>query len=192
MWWVIGSVLVVIWLLTALYHFCKDLRRTIVFLGSSLGIGATIVAAILAVLGLQESTKQHRISIEQSRKQASFNYLQVWRKIPQSQMRNIVELVRNNPPQETQKVFEKNSDYEETVRSTLVFFEQIGLAIKYSYADEETLCPLLQQPATRYYTAFEPWMEWYKNFRGLPHFFDNYEWLHERWKNGCPAVGSAD
>src|SRR6185436_2182509 len=184
MWWTIVIVIVVVVTLTILYHTCEKVRGTIVFLGSGLGIGATIIAAILAVLGLQESVRQHKFAIEQSRKDASFRYLQDWHKIPQGTMRKVAELARAKPPQEVQKALEENREYEEAVRATFVFFEEVGLAIKYSYADEETLCPLLQQSATRWYTTFEPWMQWYKGFRGLPHAFDSYQWLDERWKKG--------
>ena len=186
MFWTISPIFILIFILTFLYHFKKDLRRTVIFFGSSLGIGATIVAAILGVLGLNESTQQHSFSIKYNQKQASFSYLKEWKESPQAKAREASRKIRGLPPQEAHKVLLTNDEYADSVRAILAFFEEVGLAVKHSYADEETLCPMLQEPVTTYYASFQPWMDWYKSYRQLPLAFENYEWLNAHWKQGCP------
>lgn len=188
--WIVAPTITLILVLTIVYHFKKDMRRTVVFFGSSLGIGATILAAVFGVLGLRESTDQHNISIRLSQKQASFYYLKEWKNVPQPKAREVSRIIRGIPPQEAHKIFQNSHEYADAVRAILAFFEEVGLAIKHSYADEETLCSLLQEPVMTYYSGFQPWMDWYKNYRQIPRAFENYEWLHERWKNGCPAPNS--
>lgn len=185
MFWIIGTMVLTIAILTALYHLARGWRRTIVFLGSSLGIGAAVVAAILGVMGLQESARQHSFAIRQSQKQAAFTYLQEWQKIPQAKLRQASSMARNISPDEVHKALQKDPEYADAVRATIVYFEEVGLAVRNSYADEETLCTLLREPIIRYHSAFGPWIEWYKNYRSIPHAFENYEWLHDRWVNGC-------
>jgi hypothetical protein len=187
MTWVIVLTISLILILSVLYHFKKDMRRSIIFFGSSLGIGATIVTAVFGVLGLRESTDQHNMSIKLSQKQAAFYYLKEWKEVPQPKAREVSRVIRGIPPQEAHKIFQSNHEYADAVRASLAFFEEVGLATKHSYADEETLCSLLQEPVITYYSDFQPWMEWYKNYRQIPRAFEHYEWLHERWKKGCPS-----
>jgi hypothetical protein len=185
--WFIVPTITLILVLTFLYHFKKTWRRTIVFFGSSLGIGATVIAAVFGVLGLRESTEQHGASVRLNQKQASFYYLKEWKTVPQPQVREVCRLIRGIPPQEAHKIFQNNHEYADAVRGILAYFEELGLAIKHSYADEETLCSLLQEPVMTYHSDLQPWMDWYKNYRHIPRTFENYDWLYQRWKNGCPA-----
>lgn len=184
MFWVIGSVVLVVVILTVFYHLAKEWRRTIVFFGSSLGIGAAIIAAILGIMGLQESARQHSFAIKQSQKQAAFAYVQEWQKIPQAKLREASKIARDKPPEEVHKMLQGDPELADAVRATIVYFEEVGLAIRLGYADEEPLRALLYEPVSRYHSAFKPWMDWYKNYRSIPTAFENYQWLQDRWANG--------
>jgi len=185
--WFVAPIITLILVLTFLYHFKTNWRRTIVFFGSSLGIGGTIVAAMLGVLGLRESTEQHNISMKLNQKQASFYYLKEWKAVPQPKAREVSSLVRGIPPQDAHKVFQSKPEYADAVRTVLAYFEEVGLAVKHSYADEATLCSLLQESVLSYHSDFQPWMDWYKNYRKIPRAFENYDWVYQRWKDGCPS-----
>ena len=183
MFWIIGSGVLGVVILTAVYHLAKEWRQTIVFFGSSLGISAAIIAAILGVMGLQESARQHSFAIRQSQKQAAFSYAQEWQRIPQAKLRQASKLARELSPEDIHKALQNDPELADAVRATIVYFEEVGLAVRLSYADEEPLRALLYEPVSRYHSAFKPWMDWYKNYRSVPTAFENYQWLEERWAN---------
>ncbi len=69
----------------------------------------------------------------------------------------------------------------------LNFFEETSVAVRTSYADEATLCALLEEPVVRYYGTLADWVSDYRKKRRANSYLANYEWLYDRWKGGCPA-----
>src|SRR5436309_1860454 len=117
MLWIIVSVALIVVILTAFYHLAKGWRRTIVFFGSSLGIGAAIIAAILGVMGLQESARQHSFAIRQSQKQAAFAHAQEWQRIPQAKLREASKLARDMSPEDIHKALQSDPELADAVRA---------------------------------------------------------------------------
>lgn len=162
-------------------------RDLVVFVGSSLGVAGTVVAALIAARGLQDSARQNREANIHSRQEAAFSYMREWQDLPLSTIRAFRAETHGKSPQQVQSLLEAKPDYAQALEAALNFYEILGLAVASRYADEHLLCTHFKDTAVENYTAFEPWLSWYRKRRGIPDAFSNYDTLFRRWMSGCPS-----
>ena len=178
---------ILVGVLAFVFYRSPRLRETVVFLGTSLGVGAGILAAFSAVIQLRDSTEQNRLALLHRKQEAAFNYLREWQALPLVTARQLMHDSRGKPPEEIHKMLKANSAFHQAAEQIINYFEVLGLAVERGYADEAVLCSLLSDSSLGYHEVLVTWLRWYREMRKMPRLVYHYEWLIERWRNGCPA-----
>ena len=75
----------------------------------------------------------------------------------------------------------------ENLMKTLNFFDQLGLAIKYNYVDEDIVCNIFSTISVDYYLTVSWIVDWHRKTQNEPNLYASYEWLYQRWKGGCQS-----
>lgn len=180
-------------LMATLYHFKSNWRKTVVFIGSSLGVAAAAAGAILTGLELRESTDQYRQSVRLKRQEVSFLYMEKFQGIPdKALLRNAIDGLAGKSPEEIQEFFLNQPADGTRISDMLSFFEDTAVAVRVDYADEPTLCAFLEEPAVRYYRTLEKWIDYFRKAGGAPSYLEHYQWLYDRWKQGCSLGPSVE
>jgi hypothetical protein len=181
----------VILVLALLLRFRPNLRQMVVSIGSSLGVAAAAVGVILAFFELKDSTDQHRQSVRLRRQEIAFAYMKRFEEIPdKATLRGLIDGLAEKRPAEVQSFFANQRADGMKVVNALNLFEEISIAARTSYADDATLCALLEEPAVRYYGTLKNWVVYFRQKGKAPSFLQNYEWLYGQWKDGCPVKPS--
>lgn len=72
------------------------------------------------------------------------------------------------------------------------FFENASLAIQSGFASEDIACEHFRDTAVLYFASLKEFVDAYRIKTESPDSWKHYQWLYERWKNGCPGLKSAE
>ncbi len=148
---------VAILILTLLYHFMPKAGNTIIFLGSGIGVAATVIAAALSFEELRGvanhyelSVEQHKQAIAHDRQAVAFLYMEKFGALPIGDAASALEDVKSKTPEQIDEYLRSNPQAKGALVKVFNCFEEMALAAQFTYADEATLCALLEEPVVRY------------------------------------------
>lgn len=171
--------------LTLLFQFAPSVRQTVVFLGTALiGVAAIIQLQSQAFLTSQE-IRHGKVSV-------AFNYIDIWNTEPMNERVRVAAVVVDDSiigksPQQVQAFLDNNDAQRGALIAAFNLFENMGLAIRTGYADDETLCQYFSEPALRYFSRLKPWLYNYRSVTQRHGSYEHYEWLYDNWLEGCPT-----
>lgn len=186
---VAGAVLAAITTLAVVFQKHPELRKTIIFFGSSVGVATAVIGSIFTFFEFRESTDQHRQAVRLQRQEIAFDYLERFHAIPdKAELRAAMDGLSGKSPKEVQQFFRTNREDGTRVAAMLSYLEEAAVAARQHYADEPTLCAFLEDVVVRYYTTLEGWVVFYREASKNPRYLENLEWLATRWEKGCPPL----
>lgn len=166
-------------ILTILFYEYGQLRTTIVFGASALGVAGAIYSALLASENLQGVIKHRQLDF-------SFGYMVRWNDPAFSKLkhrwREILEVIRGRSPEDIEKLLNENKEDRTTAVDVLNFFEEMAIAIKFGTADELILREAFHGIIIDYYSTAEPWIERHRAAKARPRFLCELEELRDKWK----------
>jgi hypothetical protein len=187
-WWVY---LIAAIILTTAYQIFKKYRQTVVFLATALGVAAAILQFQAQTDQLHAQASQNHAAVRHSRVQVAFEYMRRWNDesfratLPEATA--ALEGVAGKSPEQIHEYLGKNDAQRKALMAVFNLFEDIGLAVRTGYADDEALCQFFSEPVKRYFSTLRPWLDFYRAKTGRHGAYEHYQWLNESWSKGCPA-----
>jgi hypothetical protein len=171
---------------TLLYHYLPKARSTIIFGGTALGI-------FLTFGGLIQTASQNSSLAKQERLRVAFTFSErLNTRDASAQFERAalaLEAVRGKTPSQTDSMF-VNEAISEPLKWVFNNFEDIAQAVRLNYADEQSACALFKDIGLKYFSGLEPWLRYRRAQSGNHAMHEPYEWLYNRWANGCPHGGA--
>ncbi len=157
-WWFIYLGVAII--LSLLFQFARGIRETVIFLGTAL-------AGVAAIIQLQSQSFQTQQNVRHNKVTVSFSYIEKWNSPPLSDKlrtaARAIDSVSGKSPQEIEAFLADHDTARDALIKVFNLFEDIGLAIRTGYADNETLCQYFSEPALRYFSRLRPWLDNYRS-----------------------------
>lgn len=179
------------------HHYLSTHRPLIVFITSTLGGMAALIGVYLTIFQLGQLTEQHELSIQQKREEKAFSYMEKWDPEIQVRVEKILSEFVNKSLVDKLNILiideshNEGNYYQKPLAKTLSLFEELGLAVRRNYADEQILCFFYEENIIRYWGQLQDIVHYNRTNYNKPLLFENFEWLYDRWKRGCPKTPEA-
>jgi hypothetical protein len=180
MWVILIAIIIVAAFLIA-YHCYPTYRESLIFYATTLGATTAVVGLIITGIQLNNSARHDRQAV-------AFAFHDKWKDLPLLKIEMTFKNLDGKNEKEVREFLQANQTDEEAVIELFNFFEEIGIAVKYQYADETISCRFYEEAATRYFSLLADYLTWYRMKANRTGLYENYEWLAKKWRDdGCPS-----
>lgn len=158
------------------YYFLPSHREGIKFAGTAITAAGGIYAAYYISATL-------RLSQERRRQESAYRFLEYLNQNDWVDVRIALDKASNEKQgrEEQFKLIESNPELRQQVYRLLGLFEDMAIAIKTGYADEQTLKLALREMACKYYSGFSPYILESRAVDKCANLYSEFESLKNAW-----------
>lgn len=205
-WLAVIILLLIVLFLSAMHLRYPNLRETLGFLGTGIGLTAAIASAVFTYLQVAEATKQsqlvasqmaeagrqNQLALTHRQQEEAFRLIDKYNDLPLQIASDFVRSFKGKTPEEINVLHNSNPDAAEALRSCMNFFENAALSIRSDFANESISCEHFRDTGVLYYGQLKEYIAVLREKTENPDTWKHHQWLYERWSNGCPGLTRKD